>query len=194
MLKFDKPAEKLFCENCYDFVEYEIVRREETYNVRGDEITITAEVPVCKRCGAELSDIHLENKKLRKAYRIYAKRHGLVTPEQIKEIRKKYGLNQELFARILGISRPRLARYENGSLPSEAVSNLIEQAEDPKFLLSLLEDRKDNLAKVDYERIKNKIERSIVKRKLEELEEAFSMLNRGRVKFQKTVRHSRLYS
>lgn len=185
MVKFDKPAQNLFCENCGELVKYEVITKKESYNIRGDEITIDADIPVCKNCGAELFDIYLEDNNLRKAYSLYAKMHGLVTPEEIKKIRKKYGLNQELFARILGISRPTLARYENGSLPSEAVSNLIKQANDPQFFLSLLENRKQNLSEVDYKRIEDKIKHDIVDDEIKTLEETFIKLNGGEIKLQK---------
>ncbi|ADA67221.1 transcriptional regulator, XRE family [Thermotoga petrophila RKU-10] len=185
MIKFDKPAPRLFCENCNKFVDYEVILKEDIYNVRGEEIKIKAKIPVCKVCGGELFDIHLEDENLREAYRMYAKKHGLVLPEEIKNIRENYGLSQETFARILGIGRATLARYENGSLPSEAISSLIKRSKDPNFLLSLVEERKDSISKSDYERIKRKLERKIVPKTLKEFEKLFEALNEGNINFQK---------
>jgi len=125
MIKFDRPAEKLFCENCGELVSYQIMIKRDTYNINGKEITITAEISICFNCGAELLDIYLESRNLRRAYKEYAEKYGLVTADEIKSIREEYGLNQEVFARILGIDKATLARYENGSLVDEATSNLI---------------------------------------------------------------------
>jgi len=145
MIKFSAPAKQLYCEKCDDFVDYEIIERKEIYKVKGtDEIEIDAKIAVCIHCGSELFDIHLENENMKKAFRIYAEKHGLVLPEEIKSIRNKYELSQELFAKILGIGKATIERYENGSLPSESLSNLIRSAKDPKIFLEMLEKAKNN--------------------------------------------------
>jgi len=125
MIKFTAPAKKLYCEKCKDFVDYKIVEKRDTYKVRADEIEIDAKIAFCSNCGSELLDIYLENENLKRAFRIYAEKHGLVLPEKIKNIREKYALNQELFAKALGIEKATIERYENGSLPSKAHSDLI---------------------------------------------------------------------
>ncbi|MHA1228813.1 MAG: type II TA system antitoxin MqsA family protein [Candidatus Hodarchaeales archaeon] len=125
MIKFTAPAEKLYCEKCKDFVDYKIVERKDVYKVRDDEIEIDARIAFCSNCGSELLDIYLENENLKRAFRVYAKKHGLVLPEEIKSIREECGMSQESFAKMLGIEKQAIERYENGSLPSESISNLI---------------------------------------------------------------------
>ena len=44
-----------------------------------------------------------------------------ITPDEIKRIRKKYGLTQQAFARLLGIGEASMVRYENGQPPSTSV-------------------------------------------------------------------------
>lgn len=41
-----------------------------------------------------------------------------LTPQDIKDIRAKYGLSQRSFARLLGLGEASLARYEKGQKPS----------------------------------------------------------------------------
>lgn len=185
MVRFDRPAEKLFCENCGKLVNYQIISKRDTYNIRGEEITITAEIPVCENCDTELLDVYLEDKNLRKAYKKYAEKYGLVTADEIKSIREKYGLNQEVFARILGIGRATLARYENGSLANEATSSLIKRSGEPEFLLSLVEERKNNIAHKDYERIKKKLKNDLMYKEIDELESTFKKLNKGNIDYSK---------
>lgn len=161
MIKFAAPAKKLYCEKCEDFVDYKIMKKKDIYKVKGtDEIKIDAKIAFCSNCGSELFDIHLENENLKKAFRIYAEKHGLVLPEEIKSIRKKYALSQELFAKILGIGKATIERYENGSLPSESLSNLIRSAKDPKRFLEMLEKAKNNkdFPHHVYERVCKRIE------------------------------------
>lgn len=57
-----------------------------------------------------------------------------VTPDVIKEIRSRYCLSQQSFARLLGIGEASIVRYENGQKPSKANANLIRAAADPSFM------------------------------------------------------------
>ena len=52
--------------------------------------------------------------------------------QQIKEIRKHYGLSQQAFARLLGIGEASITRYEKGIAPTKANANLIRDALTPK--------------------------------------------------------------
>lgn len=126
MIKLTSPAQKLFCEKCGNFVGYKIIERKEVYKVKGtDEIEIDVKIAVCENCGSELIDMYLENENLKKAFRIYAEKHNLVLPEEIKKIRESLGLSQDSFAKMLDVEKAVIERYENGSLPSESLSNLI---------------------------------------------------------------------
>ena len=58
---------------------------------------------------------------------------------QIKEIRKRYGLSQQAFARLLGIGEASITRYENGVTPTKANANLIRAAMIPEFMAGCLE-------------------------------------------------------
>lgn len=62
-----------------------------------------------------------------------------ITPDEIKRIRKKYGLTQQAFARLLGIGEASMVRYENGQPPSKANANLIRAAAHKVFMLECLE-------------------------------------------------------
>lgn len=59
--------------------------------------------------------------------------------QQIKEIRKHYGLSQQAFARLLGHRRGQHTRYEKGIAPTKANANLIRAAMIPEFMAGCLE-------------------------------------------------------
>ena len=59
--------------------------------------------------------------------------------QQIKEIRKHYGLSQQAFARLLGIGEASITRYEKGIAPTKANANLIRAAMIPAFMAGCLE-------------------------------------------------------
>jgi len=188
MIKITSPAKKLYCEKCDDIVDYEIITKKEIRSVRGGNIEIEAKVAKCKKCGNELFDAYLENENLKKLYRVYAQKHNLVLPEDIKRIREKYNVSQALFANILGIGKATIERYENGSLPTESISNLIKAAENPTIFLDLLEKNKDKLSVSDYEYIRKKV-KSIIENStndMELFERFFELINRSKnLDFQK---------
>ncbi len=62
-----------------------------------------------------------------------------LTPQDIKDIRAKYGLSQKSFARLLGLGEASLARYEKGQKPSRANANLIRAARLPRFVMDCLD-------------------------------------------------------
>ena len=65
--------------------------------------------------------------------------------QQIKEIRKHYGLSQQAFARLLGIGDASITRYEKGIAPTKANANLIRAAMIPEFMAGCLERDGDAL-------------------------------------------------
>lgn len=81
-----------------------------------------------------------------------------ITAEEIKGIRRQYGLTQKSFAQVLGLGIASLVRYEQGDRPSKANANLIRAARHPEFMLECLEreggsipeQQRDNAAKVIY--------------------------------------------
>jgi putative zinc finger/helix-turn-helix YgiT family protein len=64
----------------------------------------------CRNCGEVVLDTEA-SKQISEAFRRQA---GLLTPEEIRQNRKKLGLTQEEMAERLGIAEATLSRWENG--------------------------------------------------------------------------------
>ncbi len=67
----------------------------------GDDIEIEIQVLICSNCGNELYDEELDSQTLLKVYNEYRKKYKLLLPDEIKNIRKTYGLSQRSFAKLL---------------------------------------------------------------------------------------------
>lgn len=106
-------------------VETTIVTKKESYNVCGEMIDVNAQVLVCAECGEELFSEELDNATLINAYNEYRRRHKLLLPEEIKEIRQQYGLSQRGFSKLLNWGDKTICRYENGSLQDRAHNSLL---------------------------------------------------------------------
>ena len=90
-----------FCINCRSSVAATIEARRETFPVRGEDIEVETQVAVCPECGEDLSIEELDILALEKAFTEYRRRHGLLSPEEIRQIREKYGLSQRAFALVM---------------------------------------------------------------------------------------------
>lgn len=114
-----------YCPVCNREQDILLIQKKETYLVRGEPFTIDATVCTCAHCGEEIMTEEYDDDNLRKAYAKYRSLHGLLQPEEIKTIRKQYGVSQVAFARIIGVDDNAIARYENGSLQTKADNDRI---------------------------------------------------------------------
>lgn len=149
---------KKFCPVCGTEQETEVIEKEEISNVRGDEIKALAKIRICSICGEELFDEELEEENIQRVYDIYRKKHGILSPEEVRIIRESYGLSQRAFAKLLGIGEASIARYETGALPEKSLSNMIMLLKDPKNMEKLLEKNEKALTPREKMRLLRRLE------------------------------------
>jgi Helix-turn-helix. len=149
---------KRFCPVCNIEQETNVIEKEEISNVRGDEIKSLARIRICCVCGEELFDEELDEENIKRVYDIYREKHGILSSEEIKNIRECYGLSQRVFARLLGIGEASIARYETGALPEKSLSNMIMLLKNPKNMKKLLEKNEDVLNHKEKIRLLLKLE------------------------------------
>ena len=137
---------KGICPHCEKETNLEWVRSEEEIKVRGELIKVDVEYYKCKACGKEFDDPRSDDDPLDKAYREYRRRHGMMQPEQIRDLRKRYGLTQNEMSSLLGWGGATLSRYENGALQDETHEKTFRLAADPRNLLKLIEGTPEALS------------------------------------------------
>src|SRR6056297_3399470 len=138
-------VDTIYCEKCDDFVEYEVKLKDEVYTVKGEEIEIESKVAYCQECGEEIFHEELDKENQRKVFDIYRETHNLLSLEDIKDIRDKYGLNQREMSHLLGWGEITYHRYENGAAPDSAHNNQLLLMKDPNNVKKLLKDGKTKL-------------------------------------------------
>ena len=148
------------CPACEKIGTIEKITQREALTVRGKPIEFDAEVRRCSNCGEVFANVDEEQANFTKAYRAYRQRHGLLQPEEIREIREQYGLGQRAFSRLLGWGEITVHRYEAGALQDEIHNNELLLLKDPKNFQVLFERNR--------ERLPNTVSRS-VEEKLPEL-------------------------
>lgn len=139
-------------ENCKDcsHIRTVIIDKQETYNVKGTDITITARVKKCEICNAELFDMNLDTENLKTAYREYKKNHHLMQSEEIVALRKKFHLTQSMLALLVGCTQATIARYEKGSIQSETHNTALTLFKNPDNIKEALEMKKAEFNPSEY--------------------------------------------
>lgn len=126
-----------YCSHCNAEVKTDVKITTETYEIKGEKITVSSRVRICDVCNAEIWDDELENESMIKVYNQYRDNHNLLRPNKIKQIREKYSLTQSAFSKLLGLGEKTITRYENGALQEKAQDNLIYLMDDLNVFLSI---------------------------------------------------------
>lgn len=96
------------------------------YHVRGELLMING-VPhyVCDGCGEIEIDLEAAENLSDMAHELYRKRHGLLSPHEIRAIRKSFGTTQQEFERIINSGKTTVSRWENGSVMQPSVADTL---------------------------------------------------------------------
>ena len=91
--------------------------------------------------------------RLKNAYR---KAEGLLTSEEICDIRKKYNITQKDICILLGWGEKTITRYESHQVQDKAHDSILKKlAQDPEWFLLLLKDAKHKLPEESYQKYLN---------------------------------------
>ena len=105
-----------FCPQCMAETDCAIIRRMTTINFMGKQYEAEEEFTRCLECQREF-DVFGQMDPLKQVYDEYRKEQGYPTPEEIRAIRRKAGLDEKQFAHAIGTTVTTIRLYENGALP-----------------------------------------------------------------------------
>ncbi len=130
----------------------------ETYNVRGESITIKARVRFNIKTGETIFDKEVDEANIQKVYNIYREKYNILSSQKITELRKNYGLTQKNMSLLLGWGDVTISRYENGSLLSNSHNETFIQFKNPIFVKNLIARNGYKLSSCNIDKIKSKVE------------------------------------
>lgn len=150
---------KYVCDNCnaIDATNTRVEERMETYNVKGESITIPARVRVCNTCGKDVFDEALDDQTLQSAYDVYRRNHKIISPAEIRALREMYGLSQRGLGVLLDWGPITIHRYEAGSLPDESHNQVLRLMQDPFNMAHLFLENKEVFDKQTYTKILDRL-------------------------------------
>lgn len=109
--------------------ELQFLTEAETFNYKGQLLTVDVDYSVCAQCGAEAilpEQIKRNDYRVRDAWR---KADGLLSGAEISTLRKKLGLTQQEAAKVFGGGVNAFSKYERGEvIQSEAMDKLMRLA------------------------------------------------------------------
>lgn len=149
-----------FCPQCMEERGVHVEDRREVLPVRGEDIEVEAQVAVCNVCGEDVWLDGLEEETLSRAYAEFRRRHGLLQPGEMEQIRRRWGLGQRAFARLLGWGEITLHRYEAGSLQDSAHDAQLRMAASPDNVRALLTAHGDRLTPRQRETLERRLAES----------------------------------
>jgi HTH-type transcriptional regulator / antitoxin MqsA len=114
-------------------------REREEYLYKDKQYEIDTLIFHCDKCGTEVIDIKGRDKQKKRVQLIA---DGLLTDQDIRNIRQKLGLTQHAMAHILGVGPKTFTRYENLSVrQSKCMDRLLKIIDKHPEVLAVLEEK-----------------------------------------------------
>lgn len=146
-----------FCPNCGEYTKVKLEKEKEVYEVRGEPSEIEAEVAICQECGSKIFDEERDSRNLEIAYSRYREKHSLLSPDEIRTTREKYGLSQRALSRLLGWGEITIHRYESGAIQDNVHDTTLRLIEDPRNMQRIFEPNRGKLLSYTAARLEKRI-------------------------------------
>lgn len=115
----------------------------------------------CNSCNEEFSTTWSDEITINQVYNQYREKHKVLFPEELEQLRSKYGLSAQRMSLILGLGVNTYSNYEKGEVPSLSNSKLINSARKPQIFKEYIDDVKDKLSDKEYIRINKTIQEQL---------------------------------
>lgn len=107
-----------YCPECDMEIQAILRERPATLAVRGEQVDYSELMAVCPKCGNAVGDARVEGENLERAYAVYRRKFGILSPQEVRDLRESYGLSLREFSRFLGFGEQTAYRYERGDIPA----------------------------------------------------------------------------
>ncbi len=174
--------ERAYCCTCNQLVQYKVVSKI-LKEYKGCEVNVIENIGVCLKCNKELYVKDLEADNLIRLYDKYRELNSMVTPVEIKILRKKFNVSQRELVSILGWGKMTINRYEKGALADRSHNDMLRIIiEDENIFFEKVNDayKSGRLTKKRYEELmsfdKNEenLYRTILKKQLSHEEDIYN--------------------
>jgi len=133
--------------------EVTLQKEHRTLSYRKEEFEVLYHFYVCNDSGEQFTDEELDAININQVHNKYRTKYGIPFPEEIIEIREKYGLSASKMSEVLGFGVNTYRAYEAGEVPSVSNGKFLQQIKDAHVFKSVLESsnqfEEDELQKLE---------------------------------------------
>lgn len=112
---------------------------------------------LCEDTKERFTTSEIDEINISQVYNQYRIKYGIPFVDEIKRIRKMYGLSASKMSEILGFGNNQYRLYENGDMPSEANGKLISSIKEPSIFKVFVENAKHQFDSKDFDKIISKL-------------------------------------
>lgn len=139
------------------------------FEYRKDMFSVLFHFYICIDTGEQFTTTAIDTLNVNQVHHKYREKYGIPFIDEIRNIRRKYGLSAAKMSEVLGLGANIYRNYEAGEMPSVSTGRLIRLAEDPEEFRKLFEMSRNTLESPEYERVRKKIEQTQGGREKEEI-------------------------
>lgn len=115
------------------------------YDIRGHTIQVTAPARFDEQSHTVIPDLELDDHAAKMALDKFRQQYDVVSPTQIKNLRKKWHLSQRKLAQVLGWSPSTIALYEANALPTNGNNRLLKiLIKDDRVMREFIKDSQED--------------------------------------------------
>ena len=122
----------------YTGKEMILCKEERPFAFRKEEFIVVYHYFKCPDSSESFTSTELDDLNLNQLYNQYRSKHIIPFPDEVKQIRIKYGLAVSKMSEVLGFGSNSYRNYENGEVPNLSNSRLIQLIKDAREFKKLL--------------------------------------------------------
>lgn len=105
---------------------------------RKDAFFVLVHYYQCINCKEKFTNLETDNISLLQLHNLYREKYEIPFPEELMEMRSRYGLSAAKMSEILGLGANGYSNYESGEMPTPAIGNLLSAAVNPSTFLQFV--------------------------------------------------------
>lgn len=118
--------------------EMTLVTEKRTMDFRKESFQVVFHYYKCEDSGEQFTTTSMDEINLNQLYNQYRDKFNIPFPDEIADIRQKYGVSASKMAEILGFGINSYRQYEAGEMPSVSNARLIQMISDPNKFIDLV--------------------------------------------------------
>jgi putative zinc finger/helix-turn-helix YgiT family protein len=131
----------------------DIVEKTEENIFKGEKVKFIITYKYCSNTNQYSESEEMMNENSLRMKDAYRNKMGLLTSKEIKDIRKKYSISQADLAKIIGIGKKTITRYENHQVQDKAYDRILRKiSKDPSWFLELVKDSKKEISDKSFDK------------------------------------------